>query len=139
MASGSGYPSRGGLSSRQPLFSGGGAPGGADAVQISMAAPQLDLDNEIAGLRGQMGQLKVMSQQIGEESRLSGELISGLEESMEKARHALKKSMKHLNRAYEQSKSNHLLYLVLFSLSILLGLYFFAKVVGTTRWLLGYT
>ena len=57
---------------------------------------------------------------------------------MEKARLALKKSMKRMNKAYEQSKSNHLLYLVLFSLATLFGLYFFAKVVATIRWLLGY-
>eukprot|EP00951_Prasinocladus_malaysianus_P006056 scaffold42784_cov34-Prasinocladus_malaysianus.AAC.1 len=62
-----------------------------------------------------------MSQQIGEESRINGQIISGLEESMEKARLALKKSMKRMSKAYEQSKSNHLLYLVLFSLATLFG------------------
>jgi hypothetical protein len=156
-------------------------PGETEVVQITMQQPQFDLDNEITGLRGQMGKLKTMSQQIGEESRIHGELISGLvcrlpsplssklsdrihlcdptsrvwrvrttdylgivslsqtqEESMEKARSALKRSMKRMNKAYEQSKSNHLLYLVLFSLATLLGLYFFAKIVGTVRWIFGY-
>lgn len=112
-------------------------PGETEVVQITMQQPQFDLDNEITGLRGQMGKLKTMSQQIGEESRIHGELISGLEESMEKARSALKRSMKRMNKACEQSKSNHLLYLVLFSLATLLGLYFFAKIVGTVRWIFG--
>eukprot|EP00192_Tetraselmis_astigmatica_P017854 CAMPEP_0117653064 /NCGR_PEP_ID=MMETSP0804-20121206/2987_1 /TAXON_ID=1074897 /ORGANISM="Tetraselmis astigmatica, Strain CCMP880" /LENGTH=141 /DNA_ID=CAMNT_0005459205 /DNA_START=169 /DNA_END=594 /DNA_ORIENTATION=- len=134
-----GFPSRGGLSSRQPLF---GAPpppaAGGSSVQVSIQQPEFNLDNEVTGLRGQMAQLKAMSQQIGESSRENSQILAGLEETMEKVRMTLKRSMKRMNKAYEQSKSNHLLYLILFSLATLFGLYFFAKVVGTIRWVFDY-
>jgi len=108
------------------------------SVQVNVHRPELNVDEEVSGMREQMARLKVMSQDIGEASRVNGELLAGLEETMEKAKLALKRSMKRMNKAYEQSKSNHLLYLVLFSFGTLFGLYFFAKVVGTIRWLLGY-
>jgi hypothetical protein len=57
---------------------------------------------------------------------------------MEKAKMALSRSMRRMNKAFEQSKSNHLLYLVLFSFGTLFGLYFFAKIIGTIRWIFGY-
>eukprot|EP00191_Tetraselmis_sp_GSL018_P009026 CAMPEP_0177612308 /NCGR_PEP_ID=MMETSP0419_2-20121207/21130_1 /TAXON_ID=582737 /ORGANISM="Tetraselmis sp., Strain GSL018" /LENGTH=78 /DNA_ID=CAMNT_0019108445 /DNA_START=469 /DNA_END=701 /DNA_ORIENTATION=- len=78
-----------------------------------------------------------MSEEIGESSRQNSQIMAGLEETLEQAKLALRRSMKRMNRAYQQSKSNHLLYLVLFSLGTLLGLYFFARVVSTLRWLLG--
>ena len=55
---------------------------------------------------------------------------------MEKAKLALKQPIKRMNKAYDQSKSNHLLYLVLFASATLLGVYFFAKIVATIKWIL---
>lgn len=55
-------------------------------------------------------------------------------ETLERSTAALKQGMRKLNKAYKQSKSNHLLYLVLFALAIFTALYLFAKAYRTIRW-----
>ena len=56
-------------------------------------------------------------------------------ETLERSTAALKQGMRRLNKAYKESKSNHLLYLVLFALAIFVALYLFAKAYRTIRWL----
>ena len=62
--------------------------------------------------------------------------MDGLEGAMEQARASLKKTMKRLGRAYTQSKSNHMLYLVLFALALFFALFFWAKLHRVLRWIL---
>ncbi len=47
---------------------------------------------------------------------------------MERAKLALRRTMKRLNVAYRQAQSNHLLYLALFAMALLLSVYVAAKV-----------
>ena len=54
---------------------------------------------------------------------------------MDKARGAMKQGMRRLDRALKQSKSWHLLYLVLFAIAVFILLLFFSKVIGWVRWL----
>ena len=56
------------------------------------------------------------------------------EEVLERSRMALKQGMRKLNRAFIQSKSNHLLYLALFVVGIFFLVYFWSKVYRTIRW-----
>lgn len=46
---------------------------------------------------------------------------------------ALKKASKQLNRVFEKSKSNHLLYLVIFSFLVIICIWFLAKLAHITR------
>lgn len=68
-----------------------------------------------------------MSRAIGEEGRLQKEQAEGLEELMERAKVEVKRGMRRLNRAFQQSRSNHLLYLVIFCIAVFVFLYLWAK------------
>lgn len=46
---------------------------------------------------------------------------------MDQARASLRKTMKRLNRAYADSKSNHMLYLILFALALFFAVFFWNK------------
>ena len=61
--------------------------------------------------------------------------MEGLEAAMDQARASLKKTMKRLGRAYEQSRSNHLLYLVLFALALFFAVFFWNKVRRLLAWI----
>ena len=50
------------------------------------------------------------------------------EEALEQASLAMKKGMRRVNRALQQSKSNHFLYLALFCLAIFFALYLWARI-----------
>lgn len=76
-----------------------------------------------------------MSEAISEENRLTGQVMEGLEAAMDQARASLKKTMKRLGRAYEQSRSNHLLYLVLFALALFFAVFFWNKVRRLLAWI----
>ena len=58
------------------------------------------------------------------------------EEAMEKARAGLRKTMRRLNRTYEQSKSNHILYLLLFAVGVFVLLYSWLKFYRLVKWIL---
>lgn len=115
---GGGYTSRGGLSSRPQAES-------SDHVQIRME--KFDFDSEIDSLRSHVGKIKQMSLAIEEERKEQGALIESMEEAMERARLALRQTMQRLNVAYKQAQSNHLLFLVLFAVFLLFGIYVLAK------------
>ena len=53
---------------------------------------------------------------------------------LERSNAALRQGMRKLNRAYKQSKSNHLLWLALFTLAIVFAVWLFAKTYRTIRW-----
>ncbi|BDA46283.1 probable Bet1-like protein At4g14600 [Coccomyxa sp. Obi] len=128
MAFRSGGFSRDGLSTRAYAQS--------DQAQISIELGEgFDLDNEIDGLRSQVGRLKEMSRAIGEENKLQRQQAESLEELMERAKTDLKRGMRRLNRAFQQSRSNHLLYLVIFCIAVFFFLYMWAKMFRMVRWL----
>ena len=77
-----------------------------------------------------------VSKAINQEAELSRQEAASLEEVLENAKVAMKRSMRRLNRALEQSKSNHLLYLVLFVLGCFLLIYLWAKLYRMAKWLL---
>ena len=55
-------------------------------------------------------------------------------DALERGNAALKQGMRRLNKAYKQSKSNHLLYLALFAIALFFGVWFFSKTYRTLRW-----
>lgn len=76
-----------------------------------------------------------MSEAIGEENRLTAQVMDSLETAMEQARLSLRKTMKRLGRAYRQSRSNHMLYLVMFALAMFFAVYFWSKLSRFFKWL----
>jgi hypothetical protein len=61
--------------------------------------------------------------------------MEGLESAMEQARGSLRKTMKRLGRAYQQSRSNHMTYLLLFAILLFFGVYFWNKVYRFLTWI----
>ena len=76
-----------------------------------------------------------VSEAIHEENRLTGQVMDSLEGAMDQARASLKKTMRRLGRAYEQSRSNHMLYLILFALALFFGLYFWNRLYRLLKWI----
>lgn len=128
----SGPSSRPGLSSRQPLF----GRAHTDQVQINMeAGPAFDLDSEIDQLRSSVGRLKEVSTAIEEENKLTRQVMEGLDDAMEKARSSLRKTIKRIDRAYRDGKSNHMLYLFVFALTVFFIVYAWNRVYKLFKWL----
>ncbi|KAL6747925.1 Qc-snare protein, SFT1 family [Haematococcus lacustris] len=127
---GGGFTSRGGLSARP------GNTGGPEQVQIQIGG-QFDFDREVEGLRAHVGKIKEMTKLIDEERKQQGDIINTLEDTMERARMALRKATQRLNVAYKQAGSNHLLFLVLFVVLVLVGVYVWLKVYRLGKGLIG--
>lgn len=122
---GGGFPSRDALHARS---SGASSSYVNDQSQVSINMPDaFDLDNEVEGLRGQIGRLKQVAHAIGEENVLQAQAANSLEEVLDQAGVAMKKGIRRVNRALQQSKSNHFLYLALFCLAIFFALYLWAR------------
>ena len=68
-----------------------------------------------------------MSMAIGEENKLQKQAAETLSEYMEQAEMAMKRGIRRVNKAFRQSKSNHLLYLALFCLAIFFMLMFLVR------------
>jgi len=119
--------------------SGGLAPRAStsDAVAISVAPSAFDLDAEVGDLRDAVGKLKSMSNAIGEEAAVNGDLADGLADALEAARAAVSAGAKRLDRAFRRGKSWHMIYLMLFCVGVALVLYMAAKVRGVARWVAG--
>ncbi|CAG9467568.1 unnamed protein product [Pedinophyceae sp. YPF-701] len=126
---GGGYASRNGLTRREPLF---GAPG---TSKMQVQEEEVDIEAEIEGLRGQVGQLKEVSKAIREENTLQAKIGAELENALVHAKNMLRRAQRKLDVAYRQSKSNHLLFVVLFAVAVLFLLYFIAKVMSVLRWI----
>lgn len=122
---GGGFPSRNALHAR----SGASSSYAADQGQVSINMPDaFDIDSEVEGLQGQLGRLKQVARAIGEENVLQSQAANSLEEVLDQAGLAMKKGMRRVNRALQQSKSNHFLYLALFCLAIFFALYLWARI-----------
>lgn len=57
------------------------------------------------------------------------------EATLERAKLAMQQGMRRLNRAYQQSKSWHMLYLVLFALGAFIFVLFFSRLIGIVRFI----
>lgn len=102
--------------------------GAADQIQISIdPASKFDFDQEVEGLRGHVARIKELSNAIDEERKQQGDLIQSLEEVLERASLGMKRAMRRLNIAYAQSKSNHMLYFVLFAMLLFFVVYILGK------------
>ncbi|KAG1675318.1 hypothetical protein FOA52_015992 [Chlamydomonas sp. UWO 241] len=111
-------------------------PGASDQVQINIGN-DFDFDQEVEGLRAHVGKIKQISLAIEEERKQQGEIIDSLEESMERARLILSRTMGRLNVAWKHARSNHMLVLVLSALLLFGAIYVFAKVYRVGRFVLG--
>lgn len=122
--------SRPGLSARQPLFgSSDGNTNRSDQVEISInGGLAYDIDAEIEELHHGIGRLKQVSSSIHEGNQLTGQIMESLETAMDTAKASLRQTMKRLDEVARKTKSNHLLYVILFGLVILLGVYFWTKI-----------
>jgi protein transporter SFT1 len=96
-------------------------------VQISIGGRHADVDEQIAGLRGDVARLKHMARAIDEERTLQGEAIKALEASMERARLVLRRASRRLTVVSRQARGNPLLALALFSVAL------FAAVFGLKK------
>lgn len=124
---------RSGLNARQSLFA-----NNSDQVQVAIeAGTGYDLDDEIEELRSSVGRLKQVSTAISEESRLTSQVLETLENAMETAQLTLKVTMKRLNRAYRRSKSNHMVYLLLFALALFFAVYIWNRIYSFLSWVFG--
>lgn len=93
------------------------------------------MDHAVEDLRSHVQKLKGVATAITEENQLQRQILDSLEETMEKVKGALKGTMKRLNRAYKDSKSNHVTYLVLFALAMFFMVYSWHRVSSFLRWI----
>jgi hypothetical protein len=124
-AGGSAY-GRDGLRDRQNLFGSSSGPGGGD-VQLTID-PSWDVDNEVDGLRRNVGRMKGLALDIQHESRLNSELLNSLEDTVVKARMNLKKTMKRIDKAFKLTGSSHILLLLVFAIGVFTLLYIWTKI-----------
>ena len=92
-----------------------------------------DLDEEVAGLRGKVKMLKSMSNQIGEEASIRGQLIDALEIDFSSGESAMRDIRRKLDKAYKQAKSGHLMSLMFFACCTLGGFWMLLKFHGVVR------
>eukprot|EP00890_Picochlorum_soloecismus_P005608 jgi/Picsp_1/6048/NSC_03402-R1_cell division cycle 5-like protein len=115
-SSSGGFASRPGLSSRQPLF--GSSSQTHDQLEINMEAGTYDIDEDIADLHSSVKRLKHVSKAIQEETSLTQQIVETLENSLDIAKLTLKQTMKRLDRVAKKTRSNHVLYVLLFGLAL---------------------
>uniref|UniRef100_A0A7S0SIH5 t-SNARE coiled-coil homology domain-containing protein n=1 Tax=Mantoniella antarctica TaxID=81844 RepID=A0A7S0SIH5_9CHLO len=120
MAYRGGY-SAGGLTAR-PGMGGAGGGGASGEVQLNMGN-DFDIDDEVDKLHGKVSALRQMTGAIHEEATVRGKMIDQLEDTMNRARSALKDARRRMDKAFTQSSSGHLLVLTCFCLFVCLGFY----------------
>lgn len=123
MDGGSGYTSRGGLSARPRQ----------DHVQISME--KFNYDDQVAELRRDVGKIKSLALAIEEERKLQGAEINSLEELMDKAKLKLGQARRRLNVVFKQSRSNLMLYVVLFIIAMIMVVFILNKLRRLGKWI----
>ena len=94
-----------------------------------------DVDSEIEELHKGIGRLKQVSSAIHEGNQVTGQIMESLESAMDTAKVTLKQTMKRLDKVARKTKSQHLLYVILFAFMILLGVYFWTKLLRLLRYL----
>ncbi|KAF5839831.1 Qc-snare protein, SFT1 family [Dunaliella salina] len=122
--------SRGGLSARSH------AADREQQVQINIG-DKFDFDAEVEGLSAQVRGIKQMSLAIDEERRQQGDIMSTLEDTMERSRLRLRRARQRLSSATKQAKSNHWLVLTLFVVAVCLSVYFLSRLYRLGRLVLG--
>jgi hypothetical protein len=80
----------------------------------SMEAGVYDVDEDIMDLHSSVLRLKHVSKAIQEETTITGKILETLESSMDIAKVTLKQTMKRLGRVSRKTRSNHVLYVVVF-------------------------
>ena len=100
--------------------------GGEFHVHVG-AASAMDLDDEVAGLRGKVKMLKQMSNRIGEEASARGSLIDALSVDFSSSDAAMKDVRRKVEHAFKQAKSGHLMALMFFALCAFFGMFVFVK------------
>ncbi|KAL7262520.1 hypothetical protein ACSBR1_000814 [Camellia fascicularis] len=113
------YRSRERLSTRQVASS--------DEIQLRIDPMHRDLDDEITGLRKQVGQLKFVPKEIGTEAKFQNDFLSELQMTLIKAQAGVKNNMRRLNKSIIQHGSNHVIHVVLFALICFSVVYFWSK------------
>ena len=106
---------------------------GADQAQVAMEMGTFDLDGEVDSLRQKVGRMKRLAGDIGDESRLQGQLLANLDETLQKARQGVKRGLRKMDKAFKQVNSNHILYLMAFVVLLFLGMYVWAKTYPAVR------
>ena len=99
----------------------------------SMEAGVYDADEDIMDLHASVLKLKNVSKAIREEASITGKILETLESSMDMAKVTLKQTMKRLDRVSKKTRSNHVLYVVLFGVVIFFFVYFWLKVRNLLR------
>ena len=127
---------QGGLTARPGSSFGMGGATSAGDVQLQMPS-DFDVDDEVDKLHGKVSMLKQMTGAIHEESSIRGKLIDQLEETMANAGTMMKDAKKKLDKAFKQSKSWHMTYLLCFCLMIFLVYYMLYKLGRFVRFFTG--
>ena len=118
---------RGGLNNRQSSLLN-------QNMQVeSMEAGVYDVDEDIMDLHSSVLRLKNVSKAIREEASITGKILETLESSMDMAKVTLKQTMKRLDRVSKKTRSNHVLYVVLFGVLIFFCVFFWLKVRNLLR------
>ncbi|XP_028078313.1 bet1-like protein At4g14600 [Camellia sinensis] len=112
-------PYRSRLSTRQVASS--------DEIQLQIDPMHGDLDDEITGLRKQVGQLKFVPKEIGTEAKFRNDFLNELQMTLIKAQAGVKNNMRRLNKSIIQHGSNHVIHVVLFALICFSVVYFWSK------------
>eukprot|EP00878_Enallax_costatus_P015939 GHUV01016712.1.p1 GENE.GHUV01016712.1~~GHUV01016712.1.p1 ORF type:complete len:111 (+),score=17.14 GHUV01016712.1:346-678(+) len=86
-------------------------------------------------LRSSIMKLSWLAYAIDDERKLQGADVDTLEEYMEKAKMMLGKATRRLNVVYKQSKSNLMLYVVLFAIGLFTVVYVLKKLYRLGRWI----
>ena len=94
----------------------------------SMEAGVYDVDEDIMDLHSSVLKLKNVSKAIQEETTITGRILETLESSMDMAKLTLKQTMKRLDRVSKKTRSNHVLFVVLFGILIFFMVFFWIKV-----------
>ena len=101
----------------------------AHTMQVeSMEAGVYDVDEDIMDLHASVRRLKHVSKAIQEETTVTGKILEALSSSMESASLTLKQTMKRLDRVSRKTRSNHVLYVVVFGVAIFFAVFFWIKV-----------
>ncbi|GMP45801.1 hypothetical protein CsSME_00014188 [Camellia sinensis var. sinensis] len=99
----------------------------SDEIQLQIDPMHGDLDDEITGLRKQVGQLKFVPKEIGTEAKFRNDFLNELQMTLIKAQAGVKNNMRRLNKSIIQHGSNHVIHVVLFALICFSVVYFWSK------------
>eukprot|EP00270_Netrium_digitus_P021150 TRINITY_DN892_c0_g1_i1.p1 TRINITY_DN892_c0_g1~~TRINITY_DN892_c0_g1_i1.p1 ORF type:complete len:125 (+),score=24.82 TRINITY_DN892_c0_g1_i1:149-523(+) len=96
-------------------------------VQVQVDSFHTEFDSEISSLRGKVSLLKQVASDITLENRNQNELLEQLESTVQKARVAVKNTMRKINRSLASSGSSHLIHVIIFAFACLLLVYYWSK------------